>query len=139
MADARRYIRHPSELPVEIRRASVEGADSPRMTDLGCGGLAFHWCHALQPGTHLHLRLPCLDPPMDLPDAHVAWCRPERAGYAIGVRFADPGAAFLVRMVEQVIHIERYRRRLARRGRTVTSEVAAAEWIARHAPGFPDP
>ncbi|MCZ7563309.1 MAG: hypothetical protein M5U08_05410 [Burkholderiales bacterium] len=43
-------------------------------------------------------------------------------------------------MVEQVCHIEEYRRAVARdEGRTLSTEEAAAEWIAEYAARFPDP
>lgn len=109
------------------------------MKDIGCGGLAFHSPKRLPPDTRITLRLPGLQPPCELPEARVAWCRREGPGFAIGVCFGGVDEAFLVRMVEQVCHIESYRRRMARTGRELTSEQAADEWIACHAAGFPDP
>jgi hypothetical protein len=43
-------------------------------------------------------------------------------------------------MVEQVCHIEQYKRSAKdNEGRELTSEQAATEWIARHAADFPNP
>jgi hypothetical protein len=41
-------------------------------------------------------------------------------------------------MVDQLCHIEAYRKRvLAEQGRKLSSEAAAWEWVARYAAGFP--
>jgi hypothetical protein len=43
-------------------------------------------------------------------------------------------------MVEQVCHIETYRRTVAgTEGRELSAEQAALEWIAKFAASFPDP
>jgi hypothetical protein len=43
-------------------------------------------------------------------------------------------------MVEQVCHVESYRRAVEQReGRQLTAEEAAEEWISRHASSFPNP
>ncbi|HMX15856.1 MAG TPA: PilZ domain-containing protein [Rhodocyclaceae bacterium] len=139
MPEVRRFIRHPSELPLEFSDQTALVGGRRDLRDIGFGGLAFHCGRRIDPGTRLALRIPGLHPPAALPDAEVAWCRREEGGYAIGVRFADPCDAFLVRMVEQVCHIESYRRQVGEAGRRLSSEEAAMEWISRHAGDFPDP
>ena len=70
----------------------------------------------------------------------MAWCQNEGGQYAVGVQFLDSEEAFRVRMVEQVCHIESYRRDIAEReGRQLTAEEAALEWIGRYASSFPNP
>ena len=50
----------------------------------------------------------------------------------------QPCTAYAVRMVEQVCHIESYRQRLSQeRGRDISSEEAAQEWISHYAADFP--
>ncbi|MEQ8937648.1 MAG: PilZ domain-containing protein, partial [Gammaproteobacteria bacterium] len=45
---------------------------------------------------------------------------------------------FLLRMVEQLCHIEHYRNEIARvEGRELSSEQAAQEWISKYAESFP--
>ena len=42
-------------------------------------------------------------------------------------------------MVEQICHIEQYRREvLKKEGRRLSSEEAASEWIVKYASDFPD-
>ena len=67
-----------------------------------------------------------------------AWCRPVGDHFETGMAFATEEDAFLARMVEQVCHIEAYRRRVrVSEGRTLTSEHAAREWIEKFAAKFP--
>jgi hypothetical protein len=43
-------------------------------------------------------------------------------------------------MIEQICHIESYRRDVAQQeGRQLTTEEAAVEWISRYASSFPNP
>ena len=53
--------------------------------------------------------------------------------------FIDAQDAFSARMVEQVCHIDDYRKSVRRlEGRELDAEEAAAEWISRHAAEFPE-
>ena len=59
--------------------------------------------------------------------------------FDIGVAFdADNDDAYRVRLCEQICRIEQYKRDvLLDEGRFLTSDEAAAEWIAEHAAAFP--
>ena len=53
--------------------------------------------------------------------------------------FLDAEDAFLARMVEQVCHIEDYRKSVHRiEGRELSPEEAAMEWIEKYASQFPE-
>ena len=136
----RQFIRHPSEIPIEIQCAP-ESSYVPRPTqNVGYGGLAFLSDTAIELGTIIGLRMPHLRPAFELPEARVAWCHQEGSGFAVGVQFLEAAQAFEVRMVEQVCHIETYRRDVEQHeGRQLTAEEAAEEWISRHAASFPNP
>lgn len=136
----RQFIRHPSEIPIEIQCAP-EGSYVQRSTqNVGYGGLAFFSDTAIEMDTVIGLRMPHLRPAFELPAVRVAWCHQEGSGFAVGVQFLDAAEAFQVRMVEQVCHIESYRRDVEHRERRqLTAEEAAVEWISRHASSFPNP
>ncbi|MBU6949964.1 PilZ domain-containing protein [Hahella sp. HN01] len=71
--------------------------------------------------------------------AQVIWCNDVGNGFEIGLRFMSEKDAFAARMVEQVCHIEHYKREvLATEGRRMSGEEAAIEWIEKHAPDFPE-
>jgi c-di-GMP-binding flagellar brake protein YcgR len=133
----RRFIRHPTGIPVEIRGAA-NAVTRERVRDLSVGGLSFHADAALTLGSVINLRIATVEPAFET-QARVVWCRHAGAGYDLGVAFLSAEDAFRARMVEQVCHIESYRRRLLAEGRALTPEAAAREWIARFAASFPDP
>ncbi len=140
----RRYLRHPSEIPLEFRVAGSGGrpsggASSPRLADLSLGGLCFRAPAPALPGQELLIRVPLVDPNLEL-RGRVVWCRRRGAAWEVGVAFHEEAEAHRARMVEQICHIERYRREVRRReGRELSSEEAAREWIARYAARFPRP
>jgi hypothetical protein len=59
--------------------------------------------------------------------------------YLLGITFHSKSEAFRMRMVEQICHIEVYRKAMyANQGRCLSHEEAAAEWIARYSKDFPE-
>ena len=136
----RQFIRHPSDIPIEIRSAAGGRYVQRPIQNVSFGGLAFSSETAIEPNSVVALRMPHLQPVFELPAARVAWCHREGSGYSVGLQFLDPEEAFQVRMVEQVCHIESYRREIERsEGRQLTAEEAAREWIGRYASSFPNP
>jgi hypothetical protein len=136
----RQFIRHPSDMPIEVRRAADSGYVGRCGKNVGFGGLAFLSDMVIAPETFVALRMPFLRPVFEVDTARVAWCKNEGSQYAVGVQFLDADVAFRVRMVEQVCHIENYRRDAEiLEGRKLTTEEAAKEWIKRYASSFPNP
>ena len=134
----RQFIRHPTEIPVEIQPADGDTAQM-RARNLSLGGLSFHSNSELTLGSVVNLRIASVEPIFESA-ARVVWCRPVITGFDLGVSFLNAEDAFRARMVEQICHIESYRRKLlADEGRSLTPEAAAREWIARFAESFPDP
>lgn len=134
----REYIRHTLDVPLEVETVANRGARVEHGVNVSYGGLAFLSGECLRSGDVIRLRIPTVDPPFEAA-ARVAWCRPEDGGFLIGVQFMDAGDAFRSRMVQQVCSIENYRKETAaREGRELTSQEAAAEWIARYAGRFPE-
>ena len=133
----RRFIRHPSALPVSYRNRSVDDVAVTSMKDVGLGGICFRCREPIDPGTVLELTVPDLDDPRPL-RGRVVWCRRRGREYETGLSFATEAEVFHARMVEQVCHIEAYRKRVRlREGRELSSEGAAREWIAKYAHHFP--
>jgi len=134
----RQFIRHPVDVPIELRMESAGGAAEVHTHDISQGGLAVRSSVPVETGALLEVRIPYVQPAFQA-RARVAWCRrrPE-GGHEVGVTFLDAEDAFLARMVEQVCYIEDYRKSVAREeGRQLSSEEAAQEWIARFAARFP--
>lgn len=134
----RQFIRHPTEIPIQIRRDRRRVAAAPEMLNVSLGGLAFLSQADLEPGSIVLLRIPFVRPQFSS-RARVVWCSAANGAYEVGVEFLDVEDAYRGRLVEQICHIEQYRRDVLKsEGRPLTSEEAAAEWIARYASGFPD-
>ena len=139
MADeAREYVRHTVDVPLEISTVEAAPRSSRKGVNVSYGGLAFTMEECLENGQIIHLRIPTIDPPFDA-NARVVWCRPEGDAWLVGVEFLDSTHAFQSRMVQQVCSIENYRQEvLKNEGRAITTQEAAAEWIAKYAGRFPD-
>lgn len=136
--DARRFIRHPTSIPIEVRGGAGK-ATGARTHDVSLGGLSIEvdWC--LEPGELVELRVPTVSPPFET-RGRVAWCRRIDSNYEMGVQFLEASDAFRARMVEQVCHIEQFRSQVREReGRELSAQEAAAEWIREHAADFPNP
>jgi c-di-GMP-binding flagellar brake protein YcgR len=134
----RQFIRHPTEIPIQIRRDRRRQAAAPSMRNISLGGLAFQSQSNLEPGSIVLLRIPFVRPQFST-RARVVWCSAANGAFEVGVEFLDVEDAYRGRMVEQVCHIEQYRLEvLKQEGRRLSSEEAAAEWIAKYASQFPD-
>ncbi len=133
----RDYIRHPTSIPLEVQSQSAPEQMHLQLSNVSAGGLAFSSPVEFHPGALVKLKIRAVKPIFRV-HAIVQWCR--RAGeiYELGVQFLDQDDAFRVRMVEQVCHIEEYRRRLQKElGRRISKNQASLEWIARHGKRFP--
>lgn len=135
----RRFIRHPTDIPIELIQEDGPGASSPALCDVSHGGLSFRHASPVAVGTLVRLRIALTRPPFET-GARIIWCLSDGEAWQIGVEFLDPDARFQARMVEQVCHIEKYRREQRNHGgRQLSSHEAALEWIEKFAQAFPRP
>lgn len=134
----RRFIRHTVHVPLVVDRVGEADPLIEEGINVSHGGLAFLSTACPRVGEILRLRIPTVEPVFEA-DARVAWCRPESEKFLVGVQFLDSTAAFQSRMVQQVCSIENYRMEVQQReNRVLTTQDAAAEWIAKYAGRFPD-
>ena len=135
----RRYIRHPSDIPIEFERVDTADRQIERLNDISLGGFSFHSPERLAPGAEVLVRIPFVQPAFEA-RCHVVWCRPNGRGFEVGVEFEERDDAYRGRMVEQLCHIEHYKRQVQRHeGRTLSGQEAALEWIRKFAGEFPQP
>jgi hypothetical protein len=136
-ADRRVFVRHTTDVPLEVERLGMPAPLAEKGVDVSHGGIAFlsGWCP--ETGEIIRLRIPTVEPPFEA-KAKVTWCREESGGFLVGAQFLDASDAFRSRMVEQVCAIEKYRGEVREsEGRSLSTSEAAAEWIARYAERFP--
>lgn len=132
----RRYLRHPSEMPVELVLRKQDFLPTQRLHNISLGGVACNSSRGFRRGTAIELRIPLFGEQARYPGV-VAWCQKRTEDYLVGVAFLDEDTLFRARMVEQVCQIEHYRhvRELAT-GEHLPIEAVAQEWIALHAADF---
>ena len=132
----RKFIRHPAEIPIDISYSSNQTSLTRETHNISCGGLSFKTDQPVPLYQIIMLSIRITKPYFEEP-AQVVWCKENPDGYEIGVEFMAEDAAFRAKMVEQVCHIEQYRKeREALDGKLLTSQEAALEWIDKFAADF---
>ncbi len=134
----RKFIRHPSDIPIEFDVGEALVEQHERLINVSLGGLSFQSKTSLPFGTSVTVRVPFVSQGFEA-RGKVAWCKPSGLGYDIGIELNNREEFFRTRMVEQVCHIEHYKREVFKtEGRRLSGEEAALEWIAKYAHLFPD-
>jgi len=133
----RSFIRHPADIPIEVRpEKSFEGAPES-LNNISLGGLSFTSQSPFIPGDHVSFAVSIAHGCVES-RGRVTWCRERLDGYEVGIEFIDAEDYYTMRMVEQVCHIEHYKQEMLRQhGRKLSGEQAAEEWIEKYAADFP--
>jgi hypothetical protein len=132
-----RYDRHPVDILIEVTALNQMSHAIHNTINFSTGGLAFRCDRAFEPGSMLEIRVPFVSPPFEV-EARVAWCVTRHGHFETGVEFLNTDNAFIARMVEQVCHIENYKKEVFQtEGRILSPNEAAAEWISKYASQFP--
>jgi len=133
----RRYLRHPSDVPIRYHLGEVVANRHDYLLNIGQGGLCFTSNRALPVGARIQIEIPIAEPAFRA-EGIVAWSHARDGDFETGVRFAGAETEYNLRMVEQLCQIEHYRREVREReGREISSEEAALEWIRQYAADFP--
>jgi hypothetical protein len=133
--DMASYIEHPDDIPIEFRLEDLMDASC---AGAAYGGLAFRSDAPLQSGQTIRIRIALAGPVFEAP-ARVSWLLPSEDCFVVGIDFLDQEDYFRARMVEQLCHIEHYKRSVREHeGRILSGEEAAMEWIRRFAGQFPN-
>ena len=135
----RQFIRHPSSVPiqlVELDGKIKHGINT--LNNVSFGGVCCICAEPIEKGRPVKMRVDCINPEFEI-NGTIVWCKPKNGAYEIGVEFiVSKDKIFLLRMVEQLCHIEHYRHEvLHNEGRKISSEEAAREWIQKFADDFP--
>lgn len=137
----RKFIRHPAGVPIEVTLDWAEDENDETVdqtiTNVSLGGLAFVSHKPLELLERVRICIPVLNEENYLV-GNVVWCEKAGNGYEIGIEFEKSRDAFRLRMIEQICHIEHYRKEIAElEGRELNPQEAAKEWIAKYAGEFP--
>ncbi|MBI2571360.1 MAG: PilZ domain-containing protein [Candidatus Schekmanbacteria bacterium] len=135
--DMRKFIRHPSDVPIDVSAESETGTRRERLQNISLGGLCYMSANAVAPGTCVKVRFPIVSPRFQA-RGKIAWCREREGTCHIGVAFVEEQDLFRVRLLEQLCHIMHYKAEMSiTEGRELSTEEAAREWIDRYASSFP--
>jgi len=133
----RKYIRHPSDIPIEFNINNVDEEQRLSLSNISEGGLSFFSTVKLDVGSYIHIRIPVVDPPFET-KGRVAWCTEVDERYEIGAEILGKDQVYRTRMVEQICHIEHYKNEVCKNeGRCMSGKEAAMEWINKYASDFP--
>lgn len=132
----RRFIRHPSDIPIDCR-LTRPSRQRDLLKNIGAGGLCFETQETFQRGCVIQITIPIREPPFEVTGT-IVWRRRTNHHYEVGVQFTDANTEFAVRMIEQICQIHHYQREvLEKEGRSLSGADAAAEWVAKYAQDFP--
>ena len=124
-------------IQVVLDRVEDENDDDTTVTNISLGGLSFISHQQLEILEKVQVCIPILKKDNYL-SGTVVWCEKSRDGYEVGLEFDSSKEVFRLRMIEQICHIEHYRKEIERQqGRQLSTEEAAKEWISEYAGDFP--
>lgn len=136
----REFIRHPSSIPVQLTKQDGDvSLGTNTLSNVSYGGVSCHCAEFIEKGNSVKMTIKCIDPSFEI-DGRAVWCKPSNGHYEVGVEFnVSKDKMYLLRMVEQICHIEHYRNEvLQNEDREISSETAANEWIEKYAATFPN-
>lgn len=132
---SRTFIRHPVDMPIDVEPLNG-GHYREGLRNLSLGGVAFSAREPWTRETRVRITISCCDPPATVV-GQVVWCEPAGDHYEVGVSFLNPADAYRMRLIEQACHIQQYRLdQVVQKGRYLTLDEAAQEWIQKYAPYF---
>ncbi len=133
----RNFIRHPADIPIKIIKNESEDCYRQPLQDISIGGLCCRLNEPLAVGDEIKIIIDLIEPVLEM-SGRVVWCRAADTAYELGIEYRGGEDVYRLRMVEQICHIEHYRKEMQiREGRNISSEQAAREWIVKFAEGFP--
>ncbi len=133
----RNFIRHPADIPIKIIKNESGDCYRQPLQDISIGGLRCRFNEPLAIGDEIKIIIDLVEPVLEI-SGRVVWCRAVDAAYELGIEYQGEEDVYRLRMVEQICHIEHYRKEIQiREGRNISSEQAAREWIVKFADGFP--
>lgn len=133
----RKYIRHPSDIPIELSSQAAEPEEKNTLHNVSFGGLCFKSKAAFAQNSVIAVRIAYVRPIFEA-RGRVVWCKSNGDGsFDVGLEFLGAVDAFRARMLEQICRIEQYKREvLEKEGRQLTGTQAAREWIDKYAEKF---
>jgi hypothetical protein len=134
----RAFIRHPSDVPIEVISTNRVTHALQRLKNVSIGGLCYRSEVCLDVGLMVKVVISLVKPPFDA-NGRVVWCQQRSDGFDVGIQFTEARDLHRVRLVEQACHIEHYKAKVFKEEKRVLSgEAAVLEWMDRYESDFPN-
>ena len=130
-----KFVAHPNDIPLHIEETNYICPQESLKVD-GFGGISYLSEKPYTKGQSIQLKLIEIDPDFCV-IGRIHQCKEEDNAFRIFIEFPTREDCYCVRMVEQLSHIEHYRRQAKLQGRRLSFNEAAAEWIQKFAASFP--
>lgn len=125
------YMQHPSTIALVLTPVAKQNMSNPPLPL----GLICNTDTPFSTAAQIEITAPKQAPDMNI-RGEIAWCRDFGKGYQVGVAFHSTSELYKIRMLEQLCHIEEYRR--SSHSKTQAGKQGAAlEWIEKYAAHFP--
>lgn len=144
--EKRSSVRYTIELPIRYRLLNESKQTPktqrylpyPKTKNISDAGLLFLSSQYFKIGSLLELTFPVKDRVFTMEGCVVHASRDAESGlYRTGIYFPNPDHVFKVKLADQFRQIEQYRKTLTEeKGRIVSEEEAAQEWIEKHSSEF---
>jgi hypothetical protein len=133
----RQFIRHTADLPIDIALGELAAHQKEYLINISFGGISFKSSVPVQKDTVIRIKIPLARPVFET-SGKTVWCKRNGDYFDVGVEFTGVKDPFKIRMVQQICHIENYKKKVfEEEGRVLTGEQAALEWIRKFAHCFP--
>ena len=134
--EKRVFMRHPSDIPIQILPENPVVPKEESLCDVSVGGLSMFSDTEFGTNTVLKITIPIINPVFEA-RGKVVWCNRTGNCFEVGIEFMEAKDAFRARMVEQICHIEHYKKEIREKeGRQLDGKEAALEWINKYAGSF---
>lgn len=135
--DSREFERHSLDIPIIIQLGDLVYDTKEYLNDISMGGLSFKSISQIEIETVIDIKIPLVKPVFEA-KGKVIWCRKAEDHFNVGIKFTQVADSFRLRMVEQICHIEKYKKDLCKKAnKPISGEEAALEWIRKYAKFFP--
>lgn len=132
----RRHIRYSSDIPIEYDLVDVVYDQKDPLNNISLGGLCFRSERYIEQGITVLIQIPLINPAFEGMGI-VVWCKKNIAFYDVGVQFIDEETDLRNNIVENIYHIERYKRKVfEEEGRKLSGEQATMEWMSKYTRDF---
>lgn len=101
----RAFIRHRSDMPVQILRDNSAVLEFQRLKNVGMGGIGCTSPIPIDIGLRVKIFIPLIEPAFE---GRIIWCEPAAGGYDVGIQFIEADPIAKLRLFEQAVRSKRY-------------------------------